>query len=99
MEDRPYTKPVRAIVMFGPATPIMGNRPAEFYQVTIDPNMTSTNGKFIRFGNYTGDEIVGWQRVDAMTVLETLSENAEGPHIRDGYRAEEGASVMMRTVV
>ncbi len=93
-----YCSPVRAIVMFGPASAAMGTKAGDFYQVTIDPNMTSAQRKFIRFGCYKGDEIIGWQRVDAMTVLETLGPNDEGPHIRDGYRVEEGASVTMRTL-
>lgn len=60
------------IVMFGPATPVRGLKPAEYYQVTIDPSMVSPSGKFIRFGKHPGDELLGWQNVDGLTVVECL---------------------------
>lgn len=34
--------------------------------------MVSKSGDYIRFGKYKGDEIIGWQRVDALTVCEIL---------------------------
>jgi hypothetical protein len=64
---------VVAIVMFGPggfATD--GFKPAEYYQVTIDPQCISPSGKFVRFGENPGDEIRGWQRCAAMSVVEIL---------------------------
>lgn len=68
-----------AIVKFGPAGfPTDGTRPAEYFQVTIDPRYVSKSGEFIRFGQTLGDEIVGWQRVQAMTVVEILAEFEEG---------------------
>lgn len=66
-----------AIVMFGPATDTSGFRPAEYYQVTIDPAYISPSGYYIRFGNYPGDEIQGWQRIEAMTVCEVLAQYPE----------------------
>lgn len=97
MGQRSFTNPVRAILMFGPATPSMGNRAAEFYQATIDPNMASPGGQFIRFGAYKGDEIQGWQRIASMTVLEVLGEPLEAPETIEG-RTVTGASVTMRTL-
>jgi len=63
-----------AIVKFGPATVTSGFRPGEYFQVTVDPMKVSPSGEYIRFGMYPGDEIQGWQRVDALTILETLGE-------------------------
>lgn len=74
MADKVIERKCLAIVMFGPATPTSGMRPAEYYTVTIDPQMRSPSGEYIRFGNYTGDEINGWQRVAGMTVVEVLAE-------------------------
>lgn len=62
-----------AIVQFGPSTVTSGMRPAEYYQVTIDPEYVSPSGEYIRFGKYTGDEIQGWQRIDAITICEILA--------------------------
>lgn len=69
------TKKSVVIVRFGPggfATD--GFKPAEYYQVTIDPKHVSKSGDFIRLGQTPGDEIVGWQRVMALTVVEVLAE-------------------------
>jgi len=69
------TKKSLAIVRFGPAGfETDGFRPAEYFQVTIDPQFVSKSGDFIRFGQTAGDEIVGWQRVKALTVVEVLAE-------------------------
>lgn len=86
-----------AIVQFGPPTDTSGFRPAEYFQVTIDPNMASPSGEFIRFGFYGGDEIVGWQRVEAMTVCEVLNAEVKAePNVTDGYTAEEGKTIVFR---
>lgn len=62
-----------AIVRFGPGGfPTDGFRAGEYFQVTIDPEHISPSGEFIRFGNYQGDEIVGWQRCKAITLVEVL---------------------------
>lgn len=74
MADKTFNKKTVAIVMFGPATPTRGLKPAEYYQVTIDPAMVSPSGDYIRFGSHQGDEILGWQRVEGITVIETLAE-------------------------
>lgn len=98
MESRPVKK-CRAIIRFGPETPVSGMRPAEYYQVTIDPNMASPDGRFIRFGNYRNDELVGWQRVEAMTVCEILEETPKvQPESRDGY-VETANEISMNCVV
>lgn len=68
-------KKVVAIVKFGPAGAATdGFRPAEYFQVTIDPEKISPSGEYIRFGNNQGDEIQGWQRCAALTVIEILGE-------------------------
>ena len=70
-----------AIVRFGPSGfTTDGFRPGEYYQVTIDPNRVSPSGEFIRFGIHSdqiegaGDELCGWQRCDALCVVEILGE-------------------------
>jgi len=84
-EKKPLKK-CRAIVRFGPETPTSGMRPSEYYQVTIDPNMVSPDAKFIRFGQHDYDEIVGWQRIDAITVCEVLAETPDVvPHKVSDY--------------
>lgn len=98
MEDTPIRK-CRAILRFGPETATGGMRPAEYFQATIDPNMVSPSGRHIRFGGYKGDELVGWQRVEAMTVCEVLAETPEAqPESKDGYTDESG-TVTMRCVI
>lgn len=96
-KDVPYRTKVRAIVKFGHAHPSMGQKAGEFYQVTVDPNMVSPGGAFIRFGCYQGDEINGWQRVESMTVCEVLGESDEECRLPVPHDAD--ASVTIRTVV
>lgn len=72
---RDFDKKVVAIVKFGPAGfETDGIRPAEYFQVTIDPAYVSPSGDYIRFGQNQGDEIMGWQRIAALTVIEVLAE-------------------------
>jgi len=98
MEDTEFKK-CRAIVKFGPATDTDGFKPAEYFQVTIDPSMTSPEGNFIRFGLYKNDEIFGWQRVAAMTVCEVLEETPDlKPLSEDGY-TDTQKTVVMRKVI
>lgn len=47
------------------------------YQVTLDPNQISPSGKFIRFGEQ-GDEILGWQPIDSLEIVETLATFVDG---------------------
>jgi hypothetical protein len=62
-----------AIVKFGPAGfSTDGTHAGEYFQVTIDPQKISPSGEFIRFGATNGDEIVGWQRAAAITIVEVL---------------------------
>jgi hypothetical protein len=73
-----------AIVRFGPSGfPTDGHRAGEYFQVTIDPDRVSPSGDYIRFGlehedgkivRGEGDEIHGWQRCEAMCVVEVLGE-------------------------
>lgn len=85
MENIDLSRTVRAIVCIGPLTESAGARPGSFFQVEINPAMQSPGGKYIRFDNRAGDEIHGWQRIDALTVcevLEELDESAETITIR-----------------
>jgi len=93
------TEKRRCIVCFGPATSVTGMAPGHYYQVTVDPNAVSPSGKYIRFGLYQGDEIQGWQRVAAMTVVEDLG-TADAPLQASGveFQVRPDASVTMRTV-
>ena len=64
-----------AIVKFGPAGFTGdGMKAGEYYQVTVDPRKISPSGAFIRFGDYPGDEVVGWQRCQAMSIVEILGD-------------------------
>lgn len=94
------TEKTRAIVSFGPATEVSGFRPGEFFQVTIDPNMVSPSGEFIRFDSrFQEGEMHGWQRVEALTVWEVLGAAPDYEKAPEGYQAEEGAKVTMRAVL
>lgn len=77
-----------AIVRFGPAgSDTDGFWPAEYFQVTIDPTCVSPSGEFVRLGLNDGDEIVGWQRTAALTIVEILGEwNEDGskPELKFG---------------
>ncbi len=84
------TKKSVVIVRFGPGGfPTDGFKPAEYFQVTIDPSFVSKSGQFIRLGQNQGDEIVGWQRVEALTVVEVLAEyggpDEEPPTVKTGH--------------
>jgi hypothetical protein len=68
------TKKTVAIVKFGMISALDGMQPATYYQVTIDPEKVSPCGRFIRFGNNDGDEIIGWQKADRMTIVSILAE-------------------------
>ncbi len=78
-----------AIVKFGPAGSVTdGFRAGEYFQVTIDPDRASPSGEFIRFGvehntaRGMGDEIQGWQRCKAISVVEILGDwDGEEPPI------------------
>lgn len=61
-----------AIVRFGPPTENDGFRPGEYFQVCVNPFNFSRCGSFIRFGQYPGDELVGWQRADCLYVVSEL---------------------------
>jgi len=63
-----------AIIMFGPPSDHSGMRPAEYFQVTLDPNMVSPSGEFIRFDQLIqGGELHGWQRIACLTVCDVLA--------------------------
>ena len=67
-----YDKPIVAIVRFDDPSPMPREALHVFYQVTIDPGVTSPEGAFIRFGKVPGDEIYGWKPVDLINVYEIL---------------------------
>jgi hypothetical protein len=51
-----------------------------YFQVTIDPDNVSPSEAYIRFGETPGDEIIGWQEVELLEIVETLAvadENGE----------------------
>lgn len=98
MVQREVKEKIAAIVCFGPATATTGMRSGEFFQVTIDPNMVSPLGGYLRFGRHAGDEIQGWQRIDGITVMETLGPSNATIVNSIGYEAKEGASVTLRFV-
>lgn len=73
-----------AIIKFGPAGfETDGMRPGEYFQVTIDPKNISPTGEYIRFGGNAGDEVMGWQRTKALSIVEILGkwDNDETPPI------------------
>lgn len=101
MNMAPYSYKVKtlAIVKFGYATESDGMRPAEYYQVTIDPANISPSGDFIRFGANGGDEIMGWQRCAAMTVVEVLGEWQDGlPATEQTFENGKQGEVILRTL-
>ena len=76
------TKKCTAIVTFGPFDSNTGMRPGMLFQVNIDPAKISPSGEYIRFGE-PGDEIVGWQRCAALTIVEILPEWKDGVEAKD----------------
>lgn len=86
MSPKDFSEKTVVIIKFGPALDTSGFRAGEYFQVTIDPNMVSNSGEYIRFGENQGDEILGWQRVDGLTVLEVLGvwEGDEPPAMTRG---------------
>lgn len=70
----------RAIIMFGPPSVTSGFRPGEYYQCTLDPDMVSPSGEFIRFDQtIQKGEVHGWQRIEALTICEILGDGEEYP--------------------
>lgn len=63
-----------AIVRFGPPSESDGLRAGEYYQVTIDPERFSPCGRFVRFGTYPSDEIMGWQNAETIYVVSLIAE-------------------------
>jgi hypothetical protein len=90
-----------AIVRFGPGGfPTDGMKAGEYYQVTIDPRCISPSGKFIRFGHSNGDEIMGWQRTEALTVEEILGpydEKSDTPVLQ--YGDQQSVTMMLSELV
>lgn len=78
IKAKEFTKKTVCIVKFeNPKMDINGPMPGRFFQVTIDPGKLSPDGKFIRFGSNDGDELMGWQPVDWITVESILGEWAD----------------------
>lgn len=44
-----------------------------YFQVTIDPDNVSPSETYIRFGETPGDEIIGWQEIELLEIVETLA--------------------------
>lgn len=91
------TKPVRAIILFGPYTPMSGIRPGEFFQAVIDPNMVSPDGRFIRFDQrfQKNSEIHGWQSLEHITICEILGEEPPYESPPEGYTTDSRPLQMM----
>lgn len=69
------------------------------YQVTLDPDNVSPSGEHIRFGvgapgkdKGAGDEITGWQPVDALEVIEILAEEDEAGELRNVIPPQQEAA-------
>jgi hypothetical protein len=77
------TKKTVAVVKFNMPLTVVDTGPGKFFQVTIDPGKLSPTGKYIRFGNNPGDELVGWQLVEWIAIEEILGEwvNEDTPPI------------------
>lgn len=89
------TQKCTAIVMFGPPGDFDGFKSGTYYQVTIDSEKISPSGDYIRFGSVPGDEIMGWQRCEAITVVEILGEWVEGDEKAQSFKWGEQAKVAM----
>lgn len=46
--------------------------PSVHFQVTIRADKVSPSGRFIRFGETQGDELLGWMRRDYLEIVEVL---------------------------
>lgn len=97
-ETLEITKLTRVILQFGPPAANSGMRAGEYFQVTIDPNMASPEGDYIRFGMREGDEIQGWQRIASMTICEVLGESGAKLITDVGYTERSDASVTMKAI-
>jgi len=66
-----------------------------FFQVTIDPSAVSPCGKFILFGGNDGDEIIGWQRIDWLSVESVLGcwEDGKKPSLK--YQPDKGVTMLL----
>jgi hypothetical protein len=96
MHEQEITGKVLAVVCFGRPTDSTGMQAGQYFQVTIDPSACSPKGDYIRFGLHTGDELVGWQRVDAITVVEVLGDSDQTmPNVPAGYKSEPTDTVTM----
>ena len=51
--------------------------PACFLQVTLLVSKISPSGRYIRLGDTSADEIVGWTSLDSLEVVELLGELSE----------------------
>ena len=49
-----------------------GPNRAPYFQVTINPDHISPDGKYIRFGDISGDEIVGWVELEEIDIHSVL---------------------------
>lgn len=90
------TKKCTAIVRFGPSgTAMDGIKSGEYFQVTIDPTKVSPSGEYIRFGETGGDEIMGWQRAAAISVVEILGDWIDGERSDQSFKFGTQGKVTM----
>ncbi len=98
-EQIEITRPVSAIVMFGPPSQTDGFRIGTYHQCVIDPNMVSPGGGYIRFESTTQNgELHGWQRIEAITVCEILGDAPEQKY-PEGVTVSDDAKVTVRAIV
>lgn len=77
MQDVVIDRKTRAIICFGPATPVTGYKAGDYFQVLIDPCKQSPGGDYIRFDPSDECEVCGWQRISALTICEILQGSGE----------------------
>tara|TARA_R110000868_G_scaffold3733_2_gene23102 strand:- start:1238 stop:1552 length:315 start_codon:yes stop_codon:yes gene_type:complete len=96
-EEMIIDRPVSAIIRFGFPMSTDGFRPGEYLQCTIDPNMVSPGGEFIRFDQiYQKGELHGWQRIAGITVCEILGDAPPMEEKPEGYIRIPDSTVIMR---
>ena len=72
-----HFRPAQAVlndVYYGCPPP---QNPAVHLQVALLAEKVSNSGRFIRLGETSGDEIVGWTTIDSIEVVEVLGELSE----------------------
>lgn len=92
------TRKTGAIIMLGAPTENSGMRLGEYFQATLDPDMVSPSGEYLRFDQtIQRGELHGWQRIECLTVCELLNScpDYEAP---SGCVIEEGATIHIASI-